>query len=311
MAAAAGRRRPRARRHRRAPLPRGRRRGAGEADDGWLDAGRGSRACSRPTASRSSRSGSPRRPTRRPPPRASSASRRRQDGRGGSAQDRDRRRRARPARPRTSVRAAAERIGCPVLVQPYPTAVPSCSPASCRIPCSGRSSPSGPGGTLAELIGDARFALAPLTDVDVEFALEGGKAGKLVAGWRGAPPADRAALARLLHRLSRLAVDHPEVAELDLNPVLAWPGRLRRRRRPGTVADGGADDLAEDLVTISDRELEAARRVLARGELPLGRADLPARQSAAPGAARAPSTSSRGSSAIGGRRPASTWSTRT
>ena len=50
-----------------------------------------------------------------------------------------------------------------------------------------------------------------------------GKAAKLVDGWRGAPAADRGALEDLLHRLSRLAVDLPEVAELDLNPVLAGP----------------------------------------------------------------------------------------
>ena len=47
-----------------------------------------------------------------------------------------------------------------------------------------------------------------------------GKAGTLVAGFRGAPPADAAALQDLVQRLSRLAVDVPALAELDLNPVL-------------------------------------------------------------------------------------------
>ena len=79
----------------------------------------------------------------------------------------------------------------------------------------------GPGGVLAELIGDAPFRLAPLTDVDAEELVLAGKAGRLVAGFRGAPPADAAALVDLLHRLARLADDLPEVAELDLNPVLA------------------------------------------------------------------------------------------
>ena len=46
---------------------------------------------------------------------------------------------------------------------------------------------------------------------------------KQIDGWRGAPTADRGALEDLLHRLSRLAVDLPEVTELDLNPVLAGP----------------------------------------------------------------------------------------
>ena len=79
----------------------------------------------------------------------------------------------------------------------------------------------GPGGVLAELIGAAGFRIAPLTDVDAEELVRGGKAGRLVGGFRGAPPADAAALVDLVHRLSRLAEDLPEVAELDLNPVIA------------------------------------------------------------------------------------------
>src|SRR5206468_2249665 len=81
----------------------------------------------------------------------------------------------------------------------------------------------GPGGVLAELIGGADFRIAPLTDVDAEELVHGGKAGRLVHGFRGAPAADGAALGDLLHRLSQLAVDLPEVAELDLNPVIASP----------------------------------------------------------------------------------------
>jgi acyl-CoA synthetase (NDP forming) len=42
-----------------------------------------------------------------------------------------------------------------------------------------------------------------------------------VTGYRGAPRADQAALTDLLARLSMLAEEHPEVAELDLNPVIA------------------------------------------------------------------------------------------
>jgi acyl-CoA synthetase (NDP forming) len=76
---------------------------------------------------------------------------------------------------------------------------------------------------LAELIGEARFRLAPLTDLDAEELVQVGKAGRLVAGFRGAPPADVEALVDLLLRLSLLADDLPEVAELDLNPVLALP----------------------------------------------------------------------------------------
>ena len=50
-----------------------------------------------------------------------------------------------------------------------------------------------------------------------------GKAGRLVSGFRGAPPANSSALRDLVVRLGRLAEDFPEVCELDLNPVLAGP----------------------------------------------------------------------------------------
>ena len=79
----------------------------------------------------------------------------------------------------------------------------------------------GPGGTMAELIGEAGFRIAPLTDVDEHELVSSGKAGTLVRGYRGASPSDEGALMDLLRRLSKLGVDFPEVAELDLNPVIA------------------------------------------------------------------------------------------
>jgi acetyl coenzyme A synthetase (ADP forming)-like protein len=135
------------------------------------------------------------------------------------------------------VRRAAERIAGPVIVQPYLAGAAELLAGVVQDPVFGPLVAFGPGGTLAELIGSARFALAPLTDVDVDVALTAGKAAKLLDGWRGAPPADRAAVADVLHRLSQLALDLPEVSELDLNPVLARPtgavavdARVRLRR---------------------------------------------------------------------------------
>ena len=81
----------------------------------------------------------------------------------------------------------------------------------------------GPGGVFAELIGDAAFRIAPLTDIDAEELVTTGKAGRLVKGFRGAPAADVASLVDLVCRLSRLGNDLPALAELDLNPVLALP----------------------------------------------------------------------------------------
>jgi acetyl coenzyme A synthetase (ADP forming)-like protein len=122
-----------------------------------------------------------------------------------------------------AVRSAAERLGGPMLVQPFVRGGTELLAGAVQDPVFGPLVAFGPGGVLAELIGEARFRLAPLTDLDAKELVRAGKAGRLVAGFRGAPPADAGALVDLLLRLSLLADDLPEVAELDLNPVLALP----------------------------------------------------------------------------------------
>jgi acetyl coenzyme A synthetase (ADP forming)-like protein len=124
------------------------------------------------------------------------------------------------------VRTAIARIGLPVLVQPYLHGGAELLAGVVQDPVFGPLVAFGPGGVLAELIGDAGFRIAPLTDVDAEDLVLGGKAGRLVRGFRGASPADAGALVDLVHRLARLAEDLPEVAELDLNPVIATPSGL-------------------------------------------------------------------------------------
>jgi acetyl coenzyme A synthetase (ADP forming)-like protein len=137
------------------------------------------------------------------------------------------------------VRGAAERIGVPVLVQPFLGGRVELLAGIVQDPIFGPLVAFGPGGALAELIGDAGFRLAPLTGRDADELVGEGKAGRLVAGFRGAEPADAAALVDLVLRLGRLAEDLPQVAELDLNPVLAGPtgcvavdARVRLRARP-------------------------------------------------------------------------------
>jgi len=132
------------------------------------------------------------------------------------------------------VRAAANRIGAPLLVQPMITSGVELLAGVVQDPVFGPLVAFGPGGVLAELIGDARFAVAPLTDVDADELVCAGKAGRLVAGYRGHAPADAAALSDLLHRLARLADENPEVAELDLTPSSALP----RAVSPSTHASG-------------------------------------------------------------------------
>ncbi len=141
-----------------------------------------------------------------------------------------------------AVAAAATRIGAPVIVQPMLAGGAELLAGVVQDPVFGPLVAFGPGGVFAELIGEAAFRIAPLTDVDAEELVDGGKAGRLVAGFRGAPAADRAALVDLVLRLARLGEDLPAVAELDLNPVLALPDRCVavdariRVGKPDTVA---------------------------------------------------------------------------
>ncbi len=96
----------------------------------------------------------------------------------------------------------------------------------------------------AELLDDRAYRLAPLTDVESAELVRAVRAAPLLFGHRGAQPVDTAALEDLLLRASRLADDLPEVARLDLDPVLAGPSgavvrsaRLRLERPPGRRTD--------------------------------------------------------------------------
>jgi acyl-CoA synthetase (NDP forming) len=73
----------------------------------------------------------------------------------------------------------------------------------------------------SEVLGDHTARLTPLTDADADDLIHGVHAAPLLLGHGGTPAVDTAALAGLLLRVSRLADELPEVAELDLNPVIA------------------------------------------------------------------------------------------
>ena len=124
-----------------------------------------------------------------------------------------------------AVRAAVERIGVPVIVQPMVGGGAELLAGVVQDPVFGPLVAFGPGGVHAELIGEATFRIAPVTDIDADELVTSGKAGRLVAGFRGAPAASTAALTDLVHRLARMGEELPAVAELDLNPVLALPDR--------------------------------------------------------------------------------------
>jgi acyl-CoA synthetase (NDP forming) len=81
----------------------------------------------------------------------------------------------------------------------------------------------GLGGIFVEVLKDVAFRSLPLTPEDAGALLEEIKARAILDGVRGAAPVDRRALIDLMLRLSDIALAHPEIVEIDLNPVIARP----------------------------------------------------------------------------------------
>jgi acyl-CoA synthetase (NDP forming) len=77
----------------------------------------------------------------------------------------------------------------------------------------------GAGGTLVELLADVVFRIHPLTDADIDEMIAQARVSKLLAGVRGAPPADVEALKETIARVSALLQICPEIRELDVNPL--------------------------------------------------------------------------------------------
>jgi acetate---CoA ligase (ADP-forming) len=82
----------------------------------------------------------------------------------------------------------------------------------------------GLGGVAVELLRDVSVRVAPLTDRDADEMIRSIRGYPLLEGYRGSQPSNIASLLDLLHRVSHLATAHPEILELDLNPVLVFPG---------------------------------------------------------------------------------------
>ena len=81
----------------------------------------------------------------------------------------------------------------------------------------------GAGGVQAELLKDVAVRITPLTDADAAEMIRSLATFPLLEGYRGAPKADVAALEDVLARVSALVEGHPELAEMDLNPVIVLP----------------------------------------------------------------------------------------
>ncbi|HSK17101.1 MAG TPA: acetate--CoA ligase family protein [Gaiellaceae bacterium] len=81
----------------------------------------------------------------------------------------------------------------------------------------------GAGGLFAEVLEDVAVALAPVTEEAAEALLRSLRIAPLLGGARGRPAVDVTAVARAAAALSRVAAEHPEIAEVEVNPLLAGP----------------------------------------------------------------------------------------
>ena len=81
----------------------------------------------------------------------------------------------------------------------------------------------GVGGILTEVLDDVAIRLAPVSMATARSMLDELRGSRLLDGVRGRPAVDRSAVAELIVGLSRLGIDRPDLAAVDLNPVIAMP----------------------------------------------------------------------------------------
>ncbi|MGF3522153.1 MAG: acetate--CoA ligase family protein [Candidatus Bathyarchaeia archaeon] len=80
----------------------------------------------------------------------------------------------------------------------------------------------GLGGIFVEMLKDVTFRVAPLTKQDATSMVTELKAYSLLKGYRSSPPVDIDAIVDTILRVSKLVMDHPEIKELDLNPIMVY-----------------------------------------------------------------------------------------
>jgi acetyltransferase len=126
----------------------------------------------------------------------------------------------------------------------------------------------GEGGTAVEVIDDSAIALPPLNLLLARAQMMQTRVWRLLQPYRGRPPAALDAIAEVLIRLGQLAAEHPEIRELDINPLLADAAgvvALDARIRVAPAAAAGAARLA---IAPYPQELESAERL--RDGTPVG-----------------------------------------
>jgi len=80
----------------------------------------------------------------------------------------------------------------------------------------------GLGGIFVEVLKDVTFRIAPITEEEACEMISEVKAYPLLKGYRGMPPADIDAIVQILLSTSKLVMEHDEIKELDLNPIIVY-----------------------------------------------------------------------------------------
>jgi acyl-CoA synthetase (NDP forming) len=80
----------------------------------------------------------------------------------------------------------------------------------------------GLGGIFVEILKDVAFRIAPVTEDEAREMIAAVKAYPLLKGYRNTPPADIEAIVKILLNTSRLVMEHQEIKELDLNPIMVY-----------------------------------------------------------------------------------------
>jgi acetate---CoA ligase (ADP-forming) subunit beta len=96
----------------------------------------------------------------------------------------------------------------------------------------------GIGGVLVEVMKDVSFRIAPISDFDADEMIHEIKGFMILDGYRGNDKADFEAIKDTLKKVAQLAYDHPEIAEMDLNPLFTY--------KDGIVAVDGRIILKDD-----------------------------------------------------------------
>ncbi len=85
----------------------------------------------------------------------------------------------------------------------------------------------GLGGVFVEIFKDVSFRIAPLTEQDAEDMINEIKAKPLLYGYRGSPPVDIDSIKDALIKAGRMGLEIEEIAEMDLNPTMAYPNGIK------------------------------------------------------------------------------------